>query len=145
MSEPLEFRFPPALEHLRSLRKHLREKLEESQIAIEVADSVVLVLDEIVTNAIEHAGSYRDESGWLLVRMEASATAVIFEFEDPDVPTEVVDSLATALANSEQTHPPIHNERGRGLFLVALNIDELKVSHRPDGGLHLHGRFNGIN
>jgi len=144
LSLPLEFRFPPALEHLRSLRRHLRQKLQESHVSVETADSVILVLDEIVTNAIEHADSYRNESGWLLVRLDASGTDVLFEFEDPDVPTDVVDALAATLANSNEDHPPIDNERGRGLFLVALNIDDLKISHRPDGGLHLHGRFGAI-
>ena len=45
----MEFQFPPEPEHLRSLRRHLRTKLDELGVNGDVADNMLLVIDEIVT------------------------------------------------------------------------------------------------
>ena len=137
----LEFRFPPEPEHLRALRSQLRDKLAEFGVPEDLADNVLLVTDEIVSNAIEHAEDYRGHSGRLLVRVEPQDGDVLLEFEDPDVPPEVIAELAEALAAKRDNRPPPDSERGRGLFLIAHNVKDLEVKQRDDGGLHLHGRF----
>ena len=141
MNEPMEFRFPPEPEHLRSLRRHLRTKLDELGVHGDMADSVLLVLDEIVTNAIEHSDPYRDADGHLTVRLCTRDAAVVFDFEDPDVPEPVVRELAAALSAGPGNRPPPDSERGRGLFLIAHHVDGLEITLRDGGGMRLHGRF----
>ena len=108
------------------------------------ADSMVLVLDEIVTNAIEHGDSYRNSKGWLLLRIEASGRDLLLEFEDPDVPPRVVAQLASAIAAWTDALPPVDSERGRGLFLIARNLDRPEIKPAPGGGLQLRGRFRDV-
>lgn len=140
MTEPLEFRFPPDPEHLRILRQHVRSKLEGLAIEEDTVNNVVLVVDEMVANAIEHADPYRG-SGHLLVRLRASGSDVLLDFEDPDVPADVIEELNTLLAAGAEKRPSPESERGRGLFLMATNIDRLEIVSRPDGGMLLKGRF----
>lgn len=139
-SGQLEFVFPPDAEHLRTLRHHLRRKLVELAVFGELADSVVLVVDEIVTNAIEHARPYRLGAGQLVLRLERRADRVWLDFEDPDVPATVVQELARVLAERAQPVDPAA-ERGRGLLLVAENVEALRIEEGPRGGMRLHGRF----
>lgn len=140
MTAPLEFQFPPDPEHLRSLRQHLRSKLNDLGVIGEVADNVVLIIDEIVTNSIEHSDPYRND-GQLVVRLGTDEKDVTLEFEDPDVPGSVVEELARAIESKIEKQPPPDSERGRGLFLIASHIDSLEISQRARGGLLLRGRF----
>jgi anti-sigma regulatory factor (Ser/Thr protein kinase) len=143
LTEPLEFRFPPELEHLRCLRRHLRTKLDELGVSADAADNVLLVVDEVVTNAIEHSDPYRVANGHLTVKLSTSGNDILLDFEDPDVPETVVRQLAAMLSNGPGNRPPPEFERGRGLFLIAHHVDRLEISLRPKGGMHLHGRFPG--
>ena len=142
MSQPVEFKFPPEPKYLRNLRERLRDKLAGLGVAEDTVDNVLLVTDEIVSNAIEHSDGYRAAEVKLIVRLGARGHDILLEFEDPDVPADVVEEIAEALANRGE-RPPLHSERGRGLFLIAQNVDRLEVSARPDGGLRLQGRFQG--
>jgi len=117
--------------------------LEAAGIREDVVDNVLLVADEIVSNAIEHSDGYRAEQGNLVVRLSTADDDVLLEFEDPDVPGDMVDQLSEALAAGTENRPPLDSERGRGLFLIALNVDVLTVRERPGGGLLLLGRFHG--
>ena len=138
------FAFPPRPEHLRILRSTLRRDWESRGVAIEVAQSALLVLDELISNAIEHSGAYRGASSELSVRVRAEPQVVEFEFFDPEVPSSVAESLAQSLGdqkNGTAAPPPLDSERGRGLYLVAMGVDQLRVEAGDDGGLRLSGRI----
>lgn len=132
------FSFPPDQRHLRVLRKEVRARLVALQITEERIDTVLLVLDEIVTNSIDHADDYR-RSSHLRIELRQDGDAIVFDFDDPDVPHETVERLARAF-DAQQTRPEPHFERGRGLFLLAGSVDDLSIAAGPHGGLHLSGR-----
>lgn len=134
----LELRLPPTPRHLRILRRTVRQRLEESRVPPAVVDDAVLVVDELVSNAIDHARSYRD-LGDLRVVLEDTQEGLRLEFEDPDMPADAVDDLERAFAACRAQPPPPRVERGRGLFLISLRLQELHVRHRRGGGLSLSG------
>jgi len=136
----LEFQFPPDLGYLRTLRRHLRGELASNGVSEDLRNKVLLVLDEIVTNAIDHGAEYRVGDGHLTLRLAVERTEVSLEFEDPDVPLVIVQRLAAMLASGGEL-PPIEAERGRGLILLAASVDSLVVTPRAAGGLHLAGRI----
>lgn len=138
MNEVGTFRFPPDQRHLRVLRKAVRARLDALRLTRARIDMVLLVLDEIVTNSIEHAGEYR-RSSHLRVELRQDGDAIVFDFEDPDVPQDTVEQLARAF-EAQQARPAPHFERGRGLFLLADSVDDLSIEAGPHGGLHLSGR-----
>jgi len=137
------YRFPPDVEHLRTLRSHLRHKLRLLGVPKDRAETVILVLDEIVTNSIEHAHGYRNSSSCLTLQMRTTGHDLQLDFEDPDVPATVVQKLASALASWGGSRPPLDSERGRGLYLIARNVDRLEIDERPGGGLCLRAGFFG--
>jgi len=49
--------------------------------------------------------------------------------------------LAGALRDAAGGMPSLESERGRGLFLIAIYMDEVRVDVAVGGGLHLHGRL----
>ena len=114
--------------------------LEELAADEQSVNKVVLVIDEMVANAIEHADPYRGSSE-LLLRLTQRGQDVALDFEDPDVPADVIAELGAMLATGSERRPPVESERGRGLFLMATGIDQLEVSGRPGGGMRLTGCF----
>ena len=140
MTEPLEIEFPPDPGFARTLRGSLRASLSGMGVSEDRLDFVLLVVDEIVNNAIEHSAAYRAD-GKLLLRMTAKGRDVWLNFEDPDVPGEVITELSQVLSGPADDVPPLDSERGRGLFLIAMNVEELEVDQRPQGGMVLRGRF----
>jgi len=136
----LEVRFPPEPDQLRSLRERVRGVLEELAADEQSVNKVVLVIDEMVANAIEHADPYRGSSE-LLLRLTQRGQDVALDFEDPDVPADVIAELGAMLATGSERRPPVESERGRGLFLMATGIDQLEVSGRTGGGMRLTGCF----
>lgn len=142
MSGALEFRIPAQPEHLRDLRKGVREGVEAMGATAAVCERAVLVLDELVSNAIEHGDAYRTGGGELLVQVSLTAAGLWMEFVDPDVPGPMVEELRNAISRWGGEAPPITNERGRGLFLIATYLDELIVQAARGGGLHVRGRIS---
>ena len=143
MTPSLEYPFPPDVEHLRTLRSHLRHKLRLLGVSKERAEVVILVLDEIVMNSIEHAHGYRNPGSCLTLRMRTNGRDLQMDFEDPDVPGNIVRQLESALASWGGSRPPVDSERGRGLYLIARNVDRLEIDERPGGGLSLRAGFFG--
>ena len=141
---PIVFRFPPEASHLRMLRRTVRDGLEAQGVPSATIELVVLVLDEVVSNSIEHGSSYRARHEHLSVSVRSNGIEVELDFEDPEAPRTVVDELADALERSRGKRPPPESERGRGLYLVADSLTELSVRPAKGGGLHLHGRCVGL-
>ncbi len=142
MSEGLQFRIPALPEHLRDLRRGVREGVEAMGATAAVCERAVLVLDELVSNAIEHGLEYRTTGGELFVEVKWTAGNLWMEFVDPDVPGPLVAELRRAIERWSENPPPLSNERGRGLFLIATYFDELIVEAARGGGLQVRGRIS---
>ncbi len=137
----LRFEVRPDPKVVRELRRLVREALIRLGIAPERIEPVLLVLDEIVSNAIEHGREYRGGNVPMIVVLRRSGAALELEFEDPAVPQPLVQQLREAFACDPRTCPPPENERGRGIYLVAEALRDVEVRSAAGGGLHLRGRF----
>ncbi|GGL31084.1 hypothetical protein GCM10014719_35680 [Planomonospora parontospora subsp. antibiotica] len=80
------------------------------RIAAPVLDDVLLLLSEVVTNAITHSDSGRTAGGWVAVRVTRAAG---------DVHVEVADGGSAAGAPAARV-PETEDDSGRGLWLVDL-------------------------
>jgi anti-sigma regulatory factor (Ser/Thr protein kinase) len=138
-----EFRFAAEPAEVPQLRRAVRERLGPVGLVGSDLDRLILVLDEIVGNSIEHGRQYRVSGDVLSVRLLVDRSGrVDVEFHDPSVPVEVADDLRREFRRHDNgdTTPPVHNERGRGLFLIAEAFDTLQVDRGPNGrGLLLRG------
>ncbi len=129
----------------RDLRRQVRQRLEPIGLRGADLDRLVLVLDELVGNAVEHGSVYRSQGDVLSVRvLVARSGGVDVEFHDPAAPEDVTDDIRRQIAHHDngKKQPPVHNERGRGLFLIADAFDSVEVQRGPDGhGLLLRGKL----
>ncbi len=143
-AEPLRVEVKPELQNLRLMRRAVRDGLGERGVTAATTEMALLVLDEVVSNSIEHGIAYRTTFPPLVVRLVVDAADVLVDYVDPEVPGAIVDGLAAALTASRGGDvPPPESERGRGLYLVATLLTDLTIEHASGGGLHLHGRLLG--
>jgi anti-sigma regulatory factor (Ser/Thr protein kinase) len=88
-------------------------------------DDTLLLLSEVVTNAITHSDSAHSRSGQVTVQITRLGTTVHVEVTD---------------AGSSTTTPTVHtpalaDDGGRGLWLVDALADEWGFQHDDTGGL----------
>lgn len=126
-------------EALRRARGEARELAARLGANERVCDSVALVVDELVNNAIEHGASYRKADLPLAVRLATAPGGVALEFFDREMPADAVRELHDALSQAGQGAPALENERGRGLFLLSIYVNEVKVEVDAGGGMRLSG------
>ena len=136
-----ELRFPPEGSALREVRADVRRIAAEHGAAPSVCDNLALVVDELVNNAIEHGAAYRKDGADLSVAIEGEGDALTVQFFDPEMPAEEVRDLVEALAETANGMPSLDSERGRGLFLLSVYLEELVAEAAPQGGLCLSGRI----
>jgi len=136
-----ELRFPPEGSALREVRADVRRIAAEQGAAPSVCDNLALVVDELVNNAIEHGAAYRKEGVDLSVSLEGEGDALTIHFFDPEMPADEVQGLVEALAETANGMPSLESERGRGLFLLSVYLEELVADAAPQGGLRLSGRI----
>jgi len=139
VSEPL--RFPPDPGRLRRLRGDVRARAADLGAAANSCDALALVVDELVNNAIEHGAVYRRVGTDLTIAVGSADGQLTIDFVDPEMPDDMVRDLASALRDAAGGMPSLESERGRGLFLIAIYMDEVRVDVAVGGGLHLHGRL----
>ena len=137
-----ELLFQPDPGELRRIRGEVREFAARLGATERVCDTAALVVDELVNNAIEHGVAYRQHGHELAVRITTAKKGVEVEFLDPEMPDDEVTDLGKALANATDT-PSLENERGRGLFLLSIYLDDLRVELASKGGLSLRGTIGG--
>jgi len=135
----LDYRFPAEPEHLRMFRNMLRDGLVEMGVLEDATERVLLVMDEIVSNAIEHGADYRRGEKPLRVRVQLVGGRRLFlQFHDEDMPTEILAELSREIVNG--SHMPVAElERGRGLFLIREFLSDLQVLELTGGGMLLEG------
>ena len=134
-----EFAFPADGAVVREVRAKVRESAAKLGADPSVCDNLALVVDELVNNAIEHGADYRKSGHNLVVRMESHGDRLVLEFIDPEMPREQVEDLAAALSETSNGMPSLDSERGRGLFLLSVYLEQLLVEAQPAGGLRLTG------
>ncbi|MBM3973891.1 MAG: ATP-binding protein [Planctomycetes bacterium] len=137
MGKRLEFPASPTI--VRKLRAEVRGLAAELGATAEASDQLALVADEIVNNAIEHGTSYRRSGKLLALQVAVDGARLRVEFFDPEMPIELVGQLADALAAVSRDLPALESERGRGLFLLTVYLQELRADLEPSGGLRLVG------
>ena len=139
-SSPLQF--PPDPAQLRRIRSDARERAKAMGAGEGACDAVALVIDELVNNAIEHGAAYRQKNVNLSVNVGIDGKQLTVDFVDPEMPDDQVRDLAAALRDASSGMPSLDSERGRGLFLISVYMEELRVDVATGGGLHLHGRLS---
>lgn len=131
--------FPPRPGVLKQLRVRVRALATQMGVDEEGADRLALVVDELVNNAIEHGAGYRQQDLDLAIELHAFTEKMELTFFDREMPPESVQELARALSASATGMPTLDSERGRGLFLMSIYLEDLRVDVAPDGGLRLVG------
>lgn len=133
------FTFPAAQPALRRLRADVRSVAKKLGAPPAVCNRVALVVDELVNNAIEHGTVYRRRGLDLSVGIGIEDGRLAVEFCDPEMPEPTVRELAAALADAGNGMPSLENERGRGLFLLSVYLDDLRAESMAGGGMRLRG------
>ncbi len=139
MNNELDFRFPAEPDYLRVLRDRLREGLDAMGVPQAAADRVLLVMDEIASNAIEHGARYRHGEKPLRVRVRMVEESRLFlQFHDEDMPPDTFAEVSAEILSMD-TAPFVELERGRGLFLIREFLSDLQVLELSGGGMLLEG------
>jgi anti-sigma regulatory factor (Ser/Thr protein kinase) len=124
----LEIGIEPELSAVADARRQVREFLDRGRVAQRVIDEVLLVVDEIVSNSIEHGSDYRNSSTRLALQLDHGQRGLRLRFADRDVPPERLrELLGRPSWNQDEPPPPMDFERGRGLFLIVTSLDECSI------------------
>jgi anti-sigma regulatory factor (Ser/Thr protein kinase) len=137
VSEALSF--PPLGTALRQLRADVRGVATRMGGDEGLGDVLALVADELVNNAIEHGAAYRTRNLDLRLTLDRVDERWRVAFHDPEMPRNQVAELAASLADVVQGMPSLESERGRGLFLLSVYLEEITAEADPAGGLLLAG------
>ena len=123
------------------VRDAVRRLAADLGAADSVGDQLALVADELINNAIEHGAVYRRRGESLALEVAAAAAGRLrVEFVDPEMPGELVARLAAHVAEATGGLPALDSERGRGLFLLTVFLQDLRVEAAGvAGGLRIVG------
>lgn len=137
MREEVSFPCVADREAMRELRSSVRTQLESWQITDLTANRIVLVVDEIASNSIDHSADYRVQEPHFELALDGAFLE--FSFIDPDAPEALVGELERRFA--ELTEPPaLDDERGRGLFLIRQSLENVTFTWSRTVGMTLAGR-----
>ncbi len=142
MTDLFDERFPADLSRLEELRRVLREHLERLGVDEAQVDRMVLVVDEVVSNAIEHGSVYRRSPNPIRVCVERFEAFLLLKVDDADVPSDLVTNLARVFDDQIESVPSAVVERGRGMFLITMFLEGLEILSAEGGGMRLQGRLD---
>ena len=137
MSETREIAFDLPASHrtVRVARNLARRFARMEGLAERDTDSMLLVLSELLANAVDHGGggAAMDTAQATAARMRAAV-----RLDDDAWVVRVTDegggdAAALQAAVDEQGLPDLEDERGRGLFLMRELTDSLQVESVDDG------------
>ncbi len=134
-------RFPADLRLMAEVRRVLRTGLEQQGVPELFLERLVLVVDEVVSNSIEHGTDYRQTADPIRVRVDRSEEGLILVVDDVDVPRAVVESLASEFREHDDAAPSVLLERGRGMFLIGTYLEDIQVTDADGCGMRLQGRL----
>jgi anti-sigma regulatory factor (Ser/Thr protein kinase) len=132
----LDLELPAAHSAGRMARHLVRQFGKANAVAGKELDILVLVADELLTNAVDHGGGgsafeESDVEGGARMTLRLSVTAAEWELRVSDQgggdPAEVEAYLRSA------EEPELDDERGRGFFMMAQVVDRLDVRRSDDG------------
>jgi two-component sensor histidine kinase len=126
---------------LRQVRADVRDLAADLGADPRVGDNLALVVDELVNNAIEHGAGYRSKGLDLSVQIRPEGERLRIEFYDPEMPKAEVEELVLSLAAAANGMPSLESERGRGLFLLSVYLEDLRAELAASGGLCLVGHI----
>ena len=116
---PFEYRFTPSLGFIRLARHALAGWLQaQPGVDVDGIDDLLVACSELCTNAIESAGP----DGSVAMRAWARADAVVIEVEDDGDGSTIENRTWAAI-----DHLDLHDEHGRGLFIVDQLTDSLEI------------------
>jgi anti-sigma regulatory factor (Ser/Thr protein kinase) len=116
----IEVRLPPHPSSVSVARRHVRELLDGAGRG-DLTEATVLLVSEVVTNAILHSAS-GDQGGSLEVR---------YALDDHEVYVEVLDAGGAAAPSRHAEH--LEGVSGRGLGLVEALASAWGVHDHQDG------------
>lgn len=129
----LQFAASPGV--VSKVRDAVRRLVADLGAAESVGDQLALVADELINNAIEHGAVYRRRGEALALEVAVAAAGRLrVEFVDPEMPGELVARLAAHVAEATGGLPALDSERGRGLFLLTVFLQDLRVEAAGVGG-----------
>ncbi|MFD6323974.1 ATP-binding protein [Streptomyces sp. NPDC058442] len=117
MSTTETFRIPRHRRHVPTARQQVRKALANWGVTDQLADSVTLSANELVTNAVTHC---RVSCAQVEVKLSLHEAQLVLEVSDPD---------RDRLPRSHDSTPD--EEGGRGLALVAALADEWGCRQGP--------------
>lgn len=141
MIKLFEQRFPADLSRMADLRARVREALEAQGLSETTLERLILVVDEVVSNSIEHGGAYRTTVDPIRVSVHQNSTSLLLEVDDVDVPRDLVIDLAKVFGDDGDETPSAMAERGRGMFLITMFLEDLEIVVAEGGGMRLQGRL----
>lgn len=120
MEQAEQVRVPFVPSAARTARRRLSSFLNEAQLAQPVVDDALVVLSELVTNAVRHATPQED-----------GELGVYWALELGDLVIAVEDGGSTQLP--ELRSPDVFAEEGRGLSIVSVLTRSWWVERRGHG------------
>lgn len=115
---PFEYRFAPTLGSVRLARHVLANWVELLPgVAVDAIDDLLIACSELVTNAVRHGDC---GSATVSLRGAVDGDSVVLEVEDGG------NGFAWPVAHGIED-VVVHDENGRGLFIVEALTDEMQV------------------
>jgi len=130
--ESLDLTIPGELHLIGSVRRFLINVLRTLEVSEATRDEVGLVLTELCNNSIEHGA--RDEKHPLSIRLEWSKSDLSLRISGHHRAGVDAAKLQDAF-HSAKIGEDKFSERGRGLFLVATLMDDVRVAADSRNGL----------
>lgn len=116
---PFEYRFSPVAANVSLVRHTLRDWLTLQDVTGTDRDDLVLIASELCANAVRAASG---APGSLALRARADGDSIVVEVEDDG------DGFELPPPANDGDLPDPDAESGRGLFLVGVLADELRVA-----------------
>lgn len=134
-SDELRLEFPAVHASARAARGLVRHFAEQRGLGGADLDSLILIADELMTNAVDHGGGRGAMEETELERPVSMRVSVVLEHACWQVAVsdqgggdpEVVDRLL-----HPDGLPDLEDERGRGLYLMTLECDSVEVRLSDD-------------
>ncbi len=134
--EVLEMLLPAAHSAVRMARQVARKFALEAGVRGESLETLVLVVSELLANAVDHGGGKAameeaDLESPVTMHLVLEASRVGWMAQVSDQGGGNPDELRVHLTPGEM--PDLDDERGRGFFLMLTMVDELTVDLSADG------------
>jgi anti-sigma regulatory factor (Ser/Thr protein kinase) len=134
--------FAADLSRMAEMRRLLRESLEGEGVEESRLDRLVLVVDEVVSNSIEHGADYRQSSKPIRVQVQSIQGELFLKIDDIDMPADKIAGLAQVFGEESEAAPSAMALRGRGMYLITSYLEDLEIVAVDGAGMRLQGRLH---